>query len=142
MKVINIMNKYFLLFCVVSALIISCSSERSNIDLPNSYFLELWHDNFYGIYREAYLYQELDESLVSELEKKEFDDDMKNEKTFPLVLGGNVTQYAITYGFVLGLCEEIPGKASREVLGYFVINTKTNEVWKGLTNKRFHDLIK
>lgn len=111
----------------------SCSHSFGDIKLPNKYYIARIHRWMYSLYREEIVHVDADilgtsvgEDLISR----------------PGVVYGNITQYAVKNHFVVGRCEAIPSKDKEELLGYFVVDTEKHEVWKGLTEERFQDLLK
>ena len=91
--------------------------------LPNGYYLSCTSQYMYGIYKESFI---PDDSTVY----------------YEGVLASNITQYAVCDNYVVGCCETIPSKESTEELGYFVIDTKTHEISKGLSEDKFQALLK
>lgn len=58
------------------------------------------------------------------------------------VLGANITRYSVWNQYIIGFCEVIPNKGAEEVIGYFIINTNTHEVLKGLNKEKLRTLLK
>lgn len=60
----------------------------------------------------------------------------------PVIVEGNITQYVVHDPLIIGLCQAIPKKGSKEVLGYFVIDTQTHEAKKGMTLEELRVFLK